>query len=197
MIVATRFQLTKTRDLTVNDDLTVTINDSPNFTFQGEVFAPRSGDGAAPDNSPRSGQRSKVWTTQPVLTPGDRFAGQDGSEHEVVTEVIQRRAAQAALAFEVASIPVAKLYPIRATLSDLGGAVVMEDLPLALWEGSEANTSRGTMDTLQAEAPAEFYNLLRITNRELLIGSRPFRIMSALLHRTSPHVRMTVRSPDG
>lgn len=195
--LAIRHILTKDRSVLINDDLTLTINDNLGEQFRGEVFGTRSGDGAGPDNSPRSGPRSKVWTFAQVLNPGDRFLGQDADRYEVVTKPIPRRAANQALCYEVEAIPVVKLYPIVATLSDLGGVEVEDDLPLAIWEGTESNASHGEYDTLQAEAPPEFYNVLRIVNRELVVGSRPFRILTSLLHAESPHVRMSVRSPDG
>lgn len=194
--LAIRSTLDIDRRVLINDDLTLTITDNVSDTVRGEVFAARSGDGGGPDNSPRNGQRSIVWTFGEDLKPGDRFTTADAERYEVVTKPIARRAANVALCYEVTAVPVALLYPQIATVSDLGG-VELEDIPVAIWEGSESNASHGDYDNLNAEAPPEFYNMLRVVNRELVVGSRPFRIVTSLLHTESPHVRMTVRSSDG
>jgi hypothetical protein len=197
--LAIRHDLAKLRTVTPNADLTLTITDHPDPkpVFRGEVFPWRSGDGAGPDNAPRAGARSKVWTREEALQPGDRFTGQDGIDYEVLLRPIPRRAAQVIMCWEVEAVAIDKLYPLRATLSDLGGVEVMTDLPMGIWEGTVSDDTRGAYDNLQAEAPAEFYNALRVPNRELVVGSRAFRIVNALLHRDSPHVRLNVRSTDG
>jgi hypothetical protein len=184
--------------VTVNADMTVTIDDAPSATFSGQIFPARSSGGSDSDGSPRSTvARNLVWVAPagPLLGPGDRI--QHGPDvYEVLTPPVGRRAGLQVLVNEYEAAPVGSIYPLLATLSDLGGVEVETDMPVAIWEGSIAPASHGEYDDLSGEAPVEFYNSLRIVNRELVVGSRPFRITSTILHGEAGHVKLRLRSPD-
>ena len=198
MRLAIYSSLRRTRGLTVNPDMTVTIDDAETAVFSGQIYPARSSGGSDSDGSPRSTvARNLVWVAPgaPVLGPGDRIS--DGSEvYEVLTPPVGRRAGLSVLVNEYEAAPVGSIYPLLATLSDLGGVEVEEDMPVAIWEGSMSSASHGEYDDLSGEAPVEFYNALRIVNRELVVGSRPFRITSTILHTEAGHVKLRLRSPD-
>lgn len=192
--------LARTRAVTVNDDMTVTIDDDPNQSFTGQVYPPRQTKGKDSDGSPRSNTpRNLVWVTPgaPEVRPGDRFSV-NGVEYEILSGPVSRRAGLQILANEFEAAPVTSVYPLLAQLNDLGGEVVedFEEIPVAIWEGSETTASHGEYDDLFGEAPAEFFAELNVNNREIVVGSRTFRITSTLLHIEAPHVKLRLRTAD-
>ena len=191
--------LVKTRSIVVNSDMTVTINDAPGLNVPGQVYPARAGGGKDSDGSPRSvNPRHLVWfrVGDTSLRGGDRFTV-GGTEYEVLTDTIGRRAGVRVLVNEVEAAPVASVYPLLAQLSDLGGVVVLPEFRLAIWEGSRSDASHGEYGDLQGEAPAEHFNALKIPNREIVVGSAAFRITQAILHTDVPHVKLRLRTADG
>lgn len=187
--------LTKTRAITVSDELVVTV--SPlELPMRAQIYPTRDTTGGGPDSSPRSGPSSLLWypaSSAVELRPGDRVLD-SATEYEVLTEALPRRAGLRVLCWEVTIIPVERLYPVLAQLRELGGEVIDAEVPVALWTGGVSNTGRGEYETTEAEAPPEYMAALSARNRELVVDGRVYRIVSALLHRTSPHVRMQVRA---
>lgn len=168
-------------------------------TFIGHLYPRQDPDNDGTDESPRSLSPYILWyspaggrTLVPDLGPGDRIVN-GADEYEVLAAPFGKRAGERVLVHEAPLQHVDVLYPILATLQELGGSAV-GFLPVALWTtASDVNTDRGEYDDATAEAGAEHYDALRVPNRELAVGDDVYRIREARLHRDHPRVECVLR----
>ncbi len=196
-IFQTNLPLTVSRRFTVNDAMQVTVV-NVSEPFRGRIYPPTDADDVAAANGPPRGNLSPfVLWYKPGQAVGEVVAGDrlyDGVDTwEVVRTVHGKRAGLTVLINECLVQKVDRLYPSIAQLRELGSAVVIGDIPIAVWDSAENDTTRGTYLAVAAEAPVEHYGALSITNRELVLASRVMRVDDVILHTGQPHVSLTLR----
>lgn len=183
----------QTRLVTVEPDLDVPVvdDDIDSAFFPCALREPFAGPTSAP---PRERPATLLQLRLGLnLTAASRITTTDGVVYELLAPVAPLRAAHIGLGFQAPVMRLGDLYPLSATLEELGGADVATAVPLALYSPSERNSERGDFDSYLAECPVEYAERLREPNRQLTLGTRTFKITRAVVDYQTPRVELELR----
>jgi hypothetical protein len=178
---------------------------SPIPTFACACLPPKTYTAPPTDGAPRSVKnKSTLWYLSrqlgrklPAYDTGTRLSitpptlrRQLSTVYETVSPARAERLGLTTWAWQQDVLSLSWLWPLTAALQELGGEQVAS-VPIALWEPSAwRSASRGTYETLDAEAAPEFLAALSVINRQLLVGTRTFRITSVTPQYQQPHVSL-------
>lgn len=191
MIGALPQRARRIRAVTVDDDLTIDLDDVP----AGYYFPLRArhipGDGG---ERPRTGApRVRYVTREPSLGQAERLEIEDAVTVELVEPHQPLYNGRRIVGYQGEAVAVADLYPLTASLQEQGGSVVTASVPVAIYSPADTVTDHGDFDNLDGEAPVEYLAALRTRNRQLVVGSDTFRILSAQLDSGGRFVALRLR----
>lgn len=181
------------RDVEVSSALALTIT-----ATSGDYFACRRLPVPIPrrpsDSSPReSGEREKlIFDQAQELGSADRVDVWGAGEYELLSDPRSLRSGNGEAGFEVEVMPPARLYPYEATLEEQGGADV-STVRCAVFSVTERTTDRGDYADYLGQAPIEHEAALKARNRQLHLGARTLKIVSAVTVFDPPHVSLRLR----
>lgn len=175
-------------------------------TFKCALIPPKTFSAPSSDISPRQWlnkfelfyMAKLLGQDQTVYEPGARFTIGE-VEYEAVSEALSKRLAMKQWAWVQHVLPVARLYPLTATLVDLKGDPVPEvpSVPFSVWEPSNDRfTSRGRYDDTEGGVPPEFADAVKGSNLALVVNTRKYKITNAHAHFAQPHVQLRLVSTD-
>lgn len=193
--------LTVVRRVTT-DGVGVTVTDGVAENFQCAI-APPPTNAPEPDASPRESNPGTVRYADGVRGPaggplnaGDRVQTATGALWEVLKPSAALRQPRRVLGWDAVVLPVSVLYPWVGEAQAQGGDVI-ESLPLAMWTPSEDHEDTGNIETVNAEAPPEFYGMLSTANRWIELAGQRHHVVECTLDPTSPRTVLVLRRVDG
>jgi hypothetical protein len=178
----------------------VVVTDAAEQWFPCEVVAPDETTEAFSEGSPRERPAWVLRWPPGTLGPGSRAPVRPGERVEVQDSVLellglarQYYTGRRVAGHEVAVQRTDVLYPFSGALQEQGGEPVLPEINFALWSPADERADHGQYSTFQAEAPAEFYEDLRIKNRQIVLNDTTFRIVDPFFVLQSPRVRFVLR----
>jgi hypothetical protein len=192
------------RRVSVGDDLLVTVDTDVGDWLPAEFVTPTdeqptdsdSPRGAVPPTLIRYAHGFKSLAGDAPLSAGARVERRGGGEYELLAS--SRHVLRGTLleGYEAPALPLDVIYPASATVQALGGAVVANSVPIAVWGGTDRREDAGQYEDLSGEAPVE-YAVDLVTNHHLLVGGRKLRIIESVIDYVGPRVKLELRRPGG
>lgn len=202
MPIRTPHRLRTIRRVNLLPGVSVEVTDEVGAWFSGEIVPPDQAStilatGPTRDRDPHLARWPDSTVGPGVLAPmrgADRI--ESGSlTYELLGVPRQLHTGRRSVGVEVAVMPLGELYPQSAILQNQGGTLVLEEVPVALFEDAVSRSDQGMYFTYAAEAPIEFADELLVKNRQLVISNIQFRIVDPFVFFETPRIRMNLRGP--
>jgi hypothetical protein len=151
----------------------------------------------APRQSPPAMLRHASGLTGPSvdLGAGDRVNLQSYGIYELLDGGITLTTGSRIAGTEFASLPIAILYPLTGTISDMAGNPA-SSITLAIYGALESHDiNAGEFEDYEGEAPAEFYSSLK-RNVDVMVGTRRYRVLASELDIGLMSVHLRLRRAD-
>lgn len=191
-------QVRRTQLVTVEDDLDVALDFTVGSYFACLLQPPKDADGNT-EGPPRTMVPWKLfWESSQTLSAAGRVQLQStGETFELTSRIRTIKVAETVMGYEAELMKLEELYPRRATLKESNDTQVATAMRCAIYQPSESTESRGDYENYSGEAPIEHEAQLQVKNRKLVLGSRVFRIVSAVANYELPHVSLELRRTAG
>lgn len=175
----------RARLVTIGAGLQVTIDTDLSDPFSCAIQEPAERDSAP---APRDRTPAELrWIDGPPLAAGSRITVDD-----VVWELVDRPVAHR-LVHTAAVLSLAELYPRIGALQALGGGALAANVPLAVWQPSEADRDSGNFEGYRGEAPIEHREVLETDNAQIALGATTLKIVHATVDYERPKVNLELR----
>lgn len=189
-------QVRRTLLVTIGADLGVNL-DFSNGTYFPALLQPPEDTGGEAEGAPRSMLPHKLFfdSAPQTLSVGGRVQLQSTGEiYELTSRVRTVRVAETIMGYEAEAMKFTELYPRLATLKESNDTEVQTALRCAIYTPDERVAGRGDYENYEGEAPIEYEAALQGKNRKLTLGSRVFRLVSAVANYELPHVALELRA---
>lgn len=187
-----------TRRVVVESDADITVTDALGAWFGVQRIRTGREPASLDAGSPRRQRTDLIRYRGGALAPpggplraGDRVE-LESSVFELVGAPRQIKLGRILMGFEAPVLPVERLYPFVGQLQEQGGVLVTADVRFSAFSVDEAHLTTGTYEDFDAETGLEHYSEAKI-NRQLVSGSKIFKITSAEVDTVGGFVKMTVR----
>lgn len=140
--------------------------------------------------------RTGIWGPQGAVPGGSSRIDVNGAAYELLGRPKTLMHGTRAVGYEVSAQPVAELYPFVGSLTEQDGTVVDAAIHFARWSPSETHNTTGEYEDYDAEAPAEYRDLVK-RNRQIRMGGKTYRIMTVVTETTVPRALFRLRRAGG
>lgn len=183
--------------VTVDEGLSLTLDDTPGAYFPANVTQPQSDNGLL-DGSPRTSK--SVWRLYWQRPPAeihacDRIEVPGDTTYELISAPRKVNNGRRVVGYSAPMLPVDQLYPRSADVKDMGKADALATIACCLYSERGEQRGRGEYHGTFAEAPASAWEAISSgANRELHFSDGSvWKITDATLAPELPYVSMTVR----
>jgi hypothetical protein len=187
----------RTLGVSIGDDLTLSLVDTPTVYFPANVAQPQADNGLL-DGSPRTSRSvwRLAWAPMALeLAACDRIEVPDDTTYELISAPRKVNNGRRVVGYSAPMLPVSILYPRSAELKTQGGGETVATVECAVYSERESNTARGSYEDTFCELPSSAWQHIRDQhNLELHFGDGSvWRLSEATLAPELPYVNASIR----